>query len=144
LSAPPPERLRLVGLREYFDLSFQFSVTDSVLGSVLGLTAGVASALRVHFYLLELALLTSHVSLHQYIHPVEWDENTIFPLPGTERVLAQSLQTNQQKGLILLSQIARNPFRRAMAQRVLQAYIHNNSLPLHLFNNLLIDPIFNV
>ncbi|MEL7039389.1 MAG: AAA family ATPase [Cyanobacteria bacterium J06592_8] len=56
-------------------------------------------------------------------HPIAWDELIILPLPGTQKYLKNLLHQNRILGLLRLTQIARNPLLRPIAQRTLKEYL---------------------
>jgi len=75
-------------------------------------------------------------------HPTTWDELTVLALPGTRKLLDQTLQQNEATGLNFVGEMARNPFRRSVAQNALQSYLHQHPAPLHLLYRLLSHPDF--
>lgn len=76
-------------------------------------------------------------------HPAEWDELLVLPLPGTQRLISQSLQQNEATGLEWVSELASNPFQRSAVQKALKIHLHNQSAPLHLLYKLITHPDLN-
>ena len=99
-------------------------------------------SLRIPFYPIQLALaLRSQFKSKK--HPVEWDELTLLPLPGTRSLVSQRLQHNEAAGLALVTDLTRNPFRRSAAQKTLKSYLYAQAGPLHLLYKLLTLPGLN-
>ncbi|MBK4730162.1 WD40 repeat domain-containing protein [Oxynema sp. CENA135] len=73
-------------------------------------------------------------------HPVRRDESLVLPVPQSERYLYRALHRDERQGLREIAAVARNPFQRAIAQRVLYRYLHENSDPLHFLYRWLEDP----
>jgi len=123
-----------------------FSVAFNVVfGVVFGVTVGVTGgigALRVPFYPFQLGLALRSM-FWEGAHPLEWDEWVVLPLPCTRQVLARRLQEDESDGLRFLAEVARNPLHRWAAQRVLQAYLHNQESPLRFLYALLASPDLN-
>lgn len=99
-------------------------------------------AVRALFYPLQLGQVIIGAGRGKR-HPVVWDEQLVLPLPGTRQYLERQLQRDEQEGLRLIAEVARNPFQRADAQRALQAYLHKSSRPLHFLYDLLNHPDMN-
>jgi AAA+ ATPase superfamily predicted ATPase len=126
------------------------SVTVGVaFGVVFGVEVGVAfglagsiGALRVLFYPLQLGSALCSM-FRGGPHPLEWDELVVLPLPGTQRALACRLQQDEREGLRFLADVACNPFQRWMAQRALQAYLHDQPSPIRFLYALLACPDFD-
>jgi hypothetical protein len=106
---------------------------------LLGVAAGILFAtgvLRFLFYPFHL-VSALHSLFRGGRHPLEWDELVVLPLPGTQQVLAHRLQRGSTDGLCFVAAMARNPFQRWIVQRVLQTYLHNQTMPLHALYALL-------
>jgi AAA+ ATPase superfamily predicted ATPase len=56
-------------------------------------------------------------------HPTLWDELTIWPLPGTDRLLRVCLDEDLDRGLRLALRIAVSPFQRCTVQRALSVFL---------------------
>ena len=106
----------------------------------LVLIAAIAvGVFRVPFYLVELyPALCSR--FRGRVHPIEWDELIIFPLPNTKQILTRRLQQDESNGLILLAEVARNPFQRWAIQSALKTYLHDRPSPLTFLYTLLSFP----
>jgi AAA+ ATPase superfamily predicted ATPase len=123
------------------------------IGVASGLASGVAESvafgvafgvgvLRAVFYPFQLALALRS-TFWKGRHPLEWDELTILPLPGTRRVLAGRLQQEEIDGLHFLADVARNPFNRWTVQVALQSYLHDQPSPIRFLCALLTGPDLN-
>jgi hypothetical protein len=139
-------------------LGITFSMTLGVTGSVVfGMRFGLSTnpivhvisflalstgALRPLFYPLQLVLAVRSLS-RKKIHPLEWDELIILPLPGMRSTLFRRLQEDESAGLDLLAEVARNPFQRWITQGVLQTCIHNQKAPLGFLYTLLVHDSWN-
>jgi hypothetical protein len=129
-------------------LGIAFSVAFGAMGGVLTSTAGsvalsaalsllsrqmaffaIAGASHAILYPFQLAL-SLRSALGKGKHPLEWDELTPLPLPGTRQALLRRLTDDRTKGLCLLLNAARNPFQRWVAQAALQLHLHHLSSPL--------------
>lgn len=129
-------------------LGIAFSVAFGAMGGVLTSTAGsaalsaagsllsrqmaffaIAGASHAILYPFQLALALRS-ALGKGRHPLEWDELTPLPLPGTRRALLRRLTDDRTEGLRLLLNVARNPFQRWVAQAALQLHLHHLPSPL--------------
>jgi hypothetical protein len=68
---------------------------------------------------------------------VIWDELGVLPLPNTGAFLLRQLQQDESQGIVLVSQLVRNPFQRWAVQSALQHYLHVNQQPIPLLYRLL-------
>ncbi len=107
-----------------------------VNGAAIFALLGLLGTSRLLFYPFQL-VLALRSQFQSRTHPVEWDELTVLPLPGTWRLISQRLQRNEAAGLALLSEVIRNPFRRTAAQKALKTYLYTQAAPLHLLYKLL-------
>ncbi|HEY9707281.1 MAG TPA: hypothetical protein V6D48_03665, partial [Oculatellaceae cyanobacterium] len=113
-----------------------------VTGAALFALVGLLGTSRILFYPFQL-VLALRSQWQSRTHPVEWDELTVLPLPGTRRLIRQRLQHNEAAGLKLVSEVVRNPFRRTAAQKALKSYLYTQAAPLHLLYKLLTHPALN-
>ena len=121
---------------------FGDNVADLVwLGLMVTLPISIG-ALRILFYPFQFALSLRSMFRSTH-HPVEWDELVVLPLPGTRQLVTQCLQLNETAGLMLVSELARNPFQRWVAQQALQIYLHSRTVSVHLLYKLLTHPELN-
>jgi len=119
-----------------------FGVAGGVAGGVaFGVAFGVG-ALRALFYPFQLGSAWLSASLGGR-HPLEWDELTVLPLPGTRRALARRLRGDGVGGLRLVADIARNPFQRWTAQVTLQTYLHSQPSPIRFLYTILVNSDLN-
>ena len=95
---------------------------------------------RVPLYLAY--LLPALLSRFGAMHPVDWDELNILPLPATRAFLVRQLHQNENAGFALLARIARNPFQRWAVQSALKTYLQQHPQPIHLLYRLLTAPPF--
>ncbi|MCP4531358.1 MAG: hypothetical protein GY831_09025, partial [Delftia sp.] len=108
---------------------------DAASGVALGVALGVGGS-RALFYLVEwpLAWLRARSTRAPFAqlerHPALWDELSIWPLPGTARLLQACLETDLERGLCLAARIAANPFQRWAVQRALSDLLANRPDPL--------------
>jgi len=120
-----------------------FKVFGVRFGALLarGMMSGafVLGAFRLMFYALQTLLALGSI-FHRSIHPIEWDELTILPLPLTRWMLAHKLRRNEQQGLRFLTDVGRNLFRRAALKAVLYRHLHKHPNPLRFLYNLLANP----
>lgn len=118
-----------------------FGLAGMVAGDVVfGLAFG-SGALRILFYPWQLGLAVYTAVRHRLSrHPLEWDELVVFPLLGTARAASRRLRQDQRDGLRFIADVARNPFQRWVAQRILQAHLHEQHKPLHFLYTLLSSP----
>jgi len=105
------------------------------IGWVGGVSFGTG-ALRVIFYLFQ-AIPASRSVFREAAHPLEQDELTVLPLPGTRQALTLRLQQNEQNGIRFLAHVAHNPFQRWAVQVVLQSYSHEQPSPIRWIYTLL-------
>lgn len=84
---------------------------------------------RVPFFLLELANLFLFQS-KENIHPIEWDELSVLPLPLTSQYLIHQLQLNELRGLNKISQIARSRFQMRAVQDSMWSYLEEMKSPI--------------
>jgi len=116
--------------------SVAFGVAGSVAGSVaFGVAFGAAlafgaGALRVPFYLIQLAGLFISPKFGRSGHAIAWDELGVLPLPFTSRYLLRQLRRQETEGLKRLSQIIGNPFQRWAVQHSAWRYLHQSQCPL--------------
>ena len=118
-----------------------FQQNGSTIG-ILATTIASIFALRIHFYLIECAIVF-YGWLKQANHPSQWDELLIFPLPGTQSNIAKQLKRNEAQGLRLIANLACNPFQGWIAQKALKSYIHKHVSPLHCLYTILTMEIGN-
>jgi hypothetical protein len=108
---------------------------DALWGLSLGALIAIGGS-RLVLYLLEWLLARRRARsigtpLDQLErHPALWDELTIWPLPGTARLLRACLQADLEGGLRLAMRVAANPFQRWAAQRALSDLIAARPDPL--------------
>src|SRR5919199_123392 len=112
------------------------------IGAALFALLALLGTLRIPFYPIQLALAIRS-QFKSKKHPVEWDELTLLPLPGTRSLVSQRLQHNEAAGLALVTELVRNPFRRSAAQKTLKRYLYAQAAPLHLLYKLLTLPGLN-
>lgn len=96
----------------------------------------ILGALRIPFYPFELVLALLSRFRTKW-HPALWDELLVLPVPRTSALLRTQLRSSELKGLQLATDVARNPFQRASAQRSLHSYLHSTAAPLHVLYHLL-------
>jgi hypothetical protein len=76
-------------------------------------------------------------------HPILWDELTLWPLPGTYRLLLASLIENMDRGLRLAMQIAMSPFQRCAVQRALSDFMAGRPDSLAVLYHLAHSPMLD-
>ncbi|HAJ60434.1 MAG TPA: hypothetical protein DCP31_15155, partial [Cyanobacteria bacterium UBA8543] len=111
-------------------------------GATIFALLGLLGTSRIPFYPFQL-VLALRSQLQSRTHPVEWDELTVLPLPGTRRLISQRLQHDEATGLKLVSEVVCNPFRRTAAHKALKTYLYTQAAPLHLLYKLLTHSTFN-
>ncbi len=111
----------------------------SLIGGVISLATFACGALRLPFYPLQLGLAWLS-RRHPGWHPLCWDELLVLPLPQSTQLVLNRLRADETAGLRLAVQITHNPFQRWVAQRALQAYLHEVDAPLSLLYRLLQHP----
>ncbi len=120
--------------------SIAFNIFGIRLGALLtrGMMSGafVLGAFRVVFYPLQSIFALGSI-FYNPIHPIEWDELTILPLPFTRRVLTRKLHHDEQQGLHFLKDAGRNLFLRAALKAVLYRYLHKHAHPLAFLYSVL-------
>ncbi len=108
---------------------------------VRGMLSGafVFGAFRLLFYPVQMLCAVCSLFYHP-LHPIEWDELTILPLPLTRWVLVRKLRQDERQGLQFLKDLGRNLFRRASLKAVLFRHFHKHPDPLRFLYDVLADP----
>ncbi len=101
--------------------------------------AFVLGAFRLLFYPVQVILALGSL-FHKAIHPIEWDELTILPLPFTRWMMLSKLRQDEHQGLQFLTDAGRNIFRRAALKSVIYRYLHKHPNPLRVLYDLLANP----
>jgi hypothetical protein len=152
-------RIAVLGLAFGLTIGMAFSLAVGVAGGVVfGLAFGLAGwaagdtvfglalvlgALRAPFYPVQL-VLAGLTAFRNIQHPLEWDELGVLPLPGAKWIMHRRFAQDDQAGLRFIAVLARNPFQRSLAQRILQSYLHDHAEPLRFLYSLLASPNLNV
>ena len=110
-------------------------VSSSILLFFPALGAFVGSS-RLALYPFEFALALKS-KFKKSSHPLMWDQQSVFSLPGASQLLNQHLQNHEEDGLEQICTMAHNPYHRSTIQRSLRTYLHQRTTPLHLIYSFL-------